>query len=136
MSNPLNIYLPRHPLGTTISPGSGIVGSDSDDRELVVIDFEGNIYGAENLRTYEQRVMHAAGRQVTKYPTVARKHLSRAGVERDFEIVGTLDYERLSLNLITRRHGPTEYLSDEECVRDAWTLFEGAQEKINQWIQQ
>jgi hypothetical protein len=55
-----------------VRPGSAIVGRPRpDDPSRVRVSYEGNLYDAENLRTYEDRVRCAAGRLVAGYPTVA-----------------------------------------------------------------
>lgn len=87
--NPLAIYVPNpeHPplAGRPITAKSGIVGTegpayfmvlgevpdDLDDRALQ-IDFEGNLYGASNIKTWADRVYHAADRHLSRYPTIAR----------------------------------------------------------------
>ena len=83
MSNPVSvdaakalwILVPTPQCKLRPTDGSGIVGSPSEDRSgLVRIDFEGNIYGAQSLKTYWDRLFHAAGRHVTGYPTVAREY--------------------------------------------------------------
>jgi hypothetical protein len=53
-----------------IAKGSGIVGVVNG--EYVHVSYEGNLYRCENLEKWEQRVMHAADRLATGYPTVAR----------------------------------------------------------------
>lgn len=66
--------MPHDPLPHSVAdirPGSAIVGSNAGDRLL--IDFEGNLYGASNIVTFADRVLHAAERQAVKYPTVARR---------------------------------------------------------------
>lgn len=55
-----------------IDPGSGIVGRASGPNHLL-IDYEGNRFGAANIVTYADRVAHAADRQVRGYPTLARR---------------------------------------------------------------
>lgn len=74
-----------HPSLRYIRPGSGIV---LREREHAILDFEGNLYGAENLRTYRERLMHAAGRARDNYPTVARTFLDSV---EDLVFVGTYD---------------------------------------------
>lgn len=70
----LVVYVPRE--GTqadrTIAPGSAIVGTADPHLGLVTIDYEGNLYGMQNLEKFTERLKHAAGRHVTKYPTTAR----------------------------------------------------------------
>jgi hypothetical protein len=58
----------------SIDPKSAIVGSPdaSDANDRILIYYEGNRYGAENIVTFADRAMLAAGRLAEKYPTVAR----------------------------------------------------------------
>lgn len=49
--------------------------------------FEGNLYHADNLLTFEDRAICAAGRLAVKYPTVAKKRV----VHSDLIIVGEID---------------------------------------------
>lgn len=46
----VNVYVPepRWRRGLSIKDGSGIVGTPTDNG-FIVIDFEGNLYGAENV---------------------------------------------------------------------------------------
>ena len=58
-----------------IAPGSGIVGRRALLRghsEGLVLDYEGGIYQQSNIVTWADKVMHAAGRASTNYPTIAR----------------------------------------------------------------
>lgn len=63
-----------------IRAGSAIVGSrhGSEGRPVPArstgwtVDFEGNIHGASNMKTFEDRLQSAAGRQSVSYPTGAR----------------------------------------------------------------
>ncbi len=69
----LTIYVPRTPIPhslANIKPGSALVGDPSAARTVVY--HEGNVYGADNLRTFAQRLNCAAGRLETRYPTIAR----------------------------------------------------------------
>jgi hypothetical protein len=74
----LAIYVPKpgflavHP--ETIAPKSAIVGGSFsvNEPDLVLVDAQGNLNDAVNLRTFEERLNSAAGRHVTKYPTIAR----------------------------------------------------------------
>jgi hypothetical protein len=84
----VDVFVPRPGgrLAVTIDARSGIVGTpirewfkndgeDPEDAEdgILVIDYEGNRFGAANIRTYADRVMQAAGRHAVHYPTVARQ---------------------------------------------------------------
>ncbi len=89
MNPVLTVYVP-HPegyLGRTIAKGSGIVGVPAEGG-AVLIYYEGNIYGAQNIRTYEDKIYHAADRLVAKYPTVARTWAKPEDLVR----VGTYDH--------------------------------------------
>lgn len=77
----LTVYVPAQnsELRSMIAPASGIVGSpvETDDGPKMRIDYEGNIYSADNIKTFADRVQHAAGRHGGQdqppYPTVARQ---------------------------------------------------------------
>ena len=60
-------------LASLIAPRSGIVGSLGPLG--LTIYYEGNLNGASNLMTYEERVVSAAGRMFTGYPTSATMRL-------------------------------------------------------------
>jgi hypothetical protein len=83
----LQVLVPRPGTGAAlrIVRGSGVVGV-AGLTPTIVVHFEGNIYGAENLRTFDQRVQHAADRLRTGYPTSARGTFPR----HDFDVVGTV----------------------------------------------
>lgn len=105
------VYVPVDPAGVsiagvalnTIKRGSGIVGSawQHDARQLV-IDFEGNLYRASNVRTFADRVRQAWGRHSQEYPTVARMVVPAetlvqvAWYEPDDEEVDVLDRQTLA----------------------------------------
>lgn len=78
---------PGTPAGNRIDVGSGIVTADATS-DRVLVYYEGNRYGAMNLRTFEERVFHATARLVERYPTVAFGQYARA----DFDVVGTFAY--------------------------------------------
>ena len=72
----LAVYVPAPAsrLPWLVAKKSGIVGSpDAEDPSRIVIDYEGNLYHAANVRTYADRVRIAAGRHQERYPTVARR---------------------------------------------------------------
>lgn len=56
------------PIASLVARGSAIVGSLDTD----TVDYEGNIYGSENIKTFADRARQAAGRQMISYPTEAR----------------------------------------------------------------
>ena len=86
----LAVLVPRpgSPLAERVAPGCGVVGSPAEGHPgHVVVDFEGNVYGFDTIRTYADRVVHAAARHVRLYPTVARAVVP----EHDVIQVGTFD---------------------------------------------
>lgn len=86
---PVDVYLPiDQAVHDHIDRGSGIVGTPDGAR--VVIDYEGNRYGASNIVTFADRVMIAAGRHESGYPTIARMSVEPESLIR----VGTYDGAR------------------------------------------
>lgn len=79
---------PGTPAGLTIDHGSGVVcDPESDAKGRVQVYFEGNRFGAD-MRTFGERVLHAAGRLDKNYPTIARGVFDKT----DFDQVGTFSY--------------------------------------------
>lgn len=70
------VYVPKPGLHGLIAPKSGVVGSTQGVTDRVMIDYEGNLFGAVNLERYANRVARAYDRHVTRYPTVARAFVS------------------------------------------------------------
>lgn len=90
MSEPTTIYIPAPAsiLSAMIKDGSGIVGPDTPDANgRILVDYEGNLHGASNFRTYADRVYHAYDRAHTKYPTIARSYVKPG----DLITVGTFE---------------------------------------------
>src|SRR3712207_2626325 len=86
---------PGSPLRLFIEQGSGIVSrplADTDDR--VLISYEGNVYGMQNIVTYADRVYHAASRLLSHYPTIATAFPART----ELVLVGTFDGTRVVLD--------------------------------------
>lgn len=71
MSTTYRIYIPAAGALSYIQGASAIVGSPRPDG-LVEIDYEGNLFKADHLDRYEERLLHALGRHRVRYPTVAR----------------------------------------------------------------
>lgn len=69
------VFVPRDGARLNISPGSGIVGVPMPGLELVVVYFQGSAEGQPGLARLADRVFHAHGRLVERYPTVARMTL-------------------------------------------------------------
>lgn len=70
-----SLYLPvpteNNIVGRTAKVGSAIVGSPSGNGSLV-LDYEGSLHGAVNLKRFADRAAVAAGRHASRYATVAR----------------------------------------------------------------
>jgi hypothetical protein len=94
-----------------IAKNSGIVGVIRDGRDprkrYVLVSFEGNLYGAIGLEKWEQRVMHAADRLATGYPTVARCIVPLD----ELETVGVVDQDAAGRWFLTRQDGTVTHLS-------------------------
>jgi hypothetical protein len=116
MNAPYYILVPSlqgKPFG--IAHGSAIVAQTTTE-DTVVLHYEGNTNGACNLDKYEEKILCAAGRKATNYPTIAKMALKEEICRDNFEIVALFDYEacraRLKLRTIT-------FDSDVECVQAA-----------------
>jgi hypothetical protein len=112
-----------------IAKGSGITAKSL--RDNFQIDYEGNLYGACNMKTYEQRLLHAASRGMENYPTVARIWLSKADMLRDFEVVGILDYENLKTELKNRQYYGDD--SEVQAVKKSADIFPEQKDKLEAW---
>lgn len=99
----ITIYVPKKNsrIWATIAKGSGIVGGEGEVPGMVVIYYEGNLYNAVNLNSYEERVKCAWGRMRTKYPTTA---MAMVPAEELIQI-GTLDDHDINI-------------TDQETLRD------------------
>lgn len=83
------LFIPAEGAKLGIEPASAIVAAiDQCASDRVLIHFEGNLYGADNLKTYEGRIRQAAGRQVERYPTMAKMVVAREQLVE----VGRYDY--------------------------------------------
>lgn len=98
--NYYDVYVPAEGQLETIAPGSAIVGNPTeaelhDGRRLVQIYYEGNLYGASNLDTYEGRLLIAADRLSVHYPTIAQRLVP----SEDLICVGTWCHETKTLDV-------------------------------------
>lgn len=88
----ISIHIPVTPNFAGIAPGSGIVAGDLPGvPSHTVLYFEGNLMGAENLKTWAERVVVAAGRLHQRYPTVARKGMPVEEAQANLVRVGHVD---------------------------------------------
>lgn len=95
------VPVPHSRAEALIDPGSGIVGDTAGQVEgRILVDFEGNRFGAANIATFADRVSHAADRSRNNYPTTARAALP----SEDLVAVGVFDPERGIVHLFPDRH--------------------------------
>jgi hypothetical protein len=92
----LTLYVPAlsSHLNRMIDPGSAIVG-EALDTGRIAICFEGNRFGF--MRDWNEMVLHAADRLVTRYPTVARAWV----IPSDLVPVGIVDRDTRTIVSIT-----------------------------------
>lgn len=71
-----------------IIKGSAIIGIDSElnPNDAYVIYWEGNLYNAKNLQTFEQKALSAISRFITKYPTMATGRCPKSSMDKVGEI--------------------------------------------------
>ena len=83
----LNVYVPCSNTftATAIAKKSAIVGTQIEDR--IMLDYEGNLYGAANLESWDECLLVAAFRHIDHAPTVARIHAN----ESELKQVGTFN---------------------------------------------
>lgn len=56
-----------------LHPGSAMVSRPADDQQGTrEVFYEGNVYNAPELRRFQDKLLHAAGRLANRYPTIAR----------------------------------------------------------------
>ncbi len=67
------VYIPRKSsrLANIVAPASAIVKSKLISDTSAMVYYEGNVYGAENINTFEDKCLLAAGRAKDRYPTTA-----------------------------------------------------------------
>jgi hypothetical protein len=89
LASPFVVFVPREGDVATagILAGSGIVGAPLPGAERVVVYFEGARHGQVGMARLADRVFHAYGRLVERYPTTARMSAPRASLVE----VGTFD---------------------------------------------
>lgn len=75
-----------------IKAGSAIVALQNQDVENPKVYFEGNVYGSEDLENFESKLLHAAGRAVKNYPTIAKAFIPIS----ELNCVGEYDFENKS----------------------------------------
>jgi hypothetical protein len=83
------VYVPGglDPATAGIARGSAIVGRPTACSDTVRIYFEGAVHGQAGMRTLADRAVHACGRLLDRYPTVAAREVPRGSLVA----VGTFD---------------------------------------------
>lgn len=92
-SQKLAVFVPANttvPIVSLVARGSAIVGpAGNGEAGQVSVDYEGNLYGTANIKTFADRARHAAGRQHVLYPTRTRSTVLRSELRQ----VGWFDSE-------------------------------------------
>lgn len=105
-----DVWVPRPSTALGIDPRSAIVSSVAQDGQTHrVCDLEGNRLGADNLQSFPQRLLHAAGRAAQRYPTMGRAQFELT----DLTHVGQFDLRLRRLIAITDHDALANYLSPE-----------------------
>jgi hypothetical protein len=104
------LFIPAKGSNLGIAPSSAIIAAvDQCGPDRVLIHFEGNLYGAENLKTYESRIRQASGRQVERYPTTAKMAVAREQLVE----VGRYDYANDRVLNLLNEHLLESWIPDE-----------------------
>lgn len=131
----LRIIVPK-PAGTRhtfIRPGSAIVGYEPENIPGgTLIYYEGNIYGIENLQTYWQRLLCAAGRCAQRYPTVARCLFANEAFDIQFEVVGVFNYAITHKQLADKNL--RQFRDADEIVHTNCDLYHDKLSALEHWI--
>jgi hypothetical protein len=108
----LDVYVPKLAALPMIQPGAGIIGSPRADHPgKLLIDYEDNHAEAINIQTYADRVLYAADRHLTGYPTTKRLLVDTV----DLLPVGTFD-TRSGVIEVNDSQALESWLTDEEGV--------------------
>lgn len=136
-SESLSIIIPKM-TGTQhhfIQPGSAIVGYDPQNIPgTTLIYYEGNLFNIENLQTYWQRLLCAAGRCTQRYPTIARALFAAEVFKEQFEIVGIFNYALTHKQLVTENL--RQYKSPDEIVEGNCHFYPHTLPLLEDWAQQ
>lgn len=120
---PLRIYVPREGSSAraAVAERSGVVGSPGEDGCLI-LDYEANMHGAVNIKTFADKVHHAAGRHTARYPTRARTEVDTDAVVE----VGVYDGGTVILHAGAEELVATWLEIDRAAVGDECLRSEGA----------
>lgn len=105
-----DLFVPADGTDLGIDPRSAIVASVTQrGQPRLLVHFEGNRFGAENLRRYEERCLHAADRAAVAYPTIAKENLPIGELVR----VGQFDLRARRVVAIERPDALAAWLAGE-----------------------
>lgn len=95
----LNILIPLAGsfAAKVIAPKSAIVADPAASGDRLICHYEGNLYGAENLQNFYERICSAAGRLTASYPTAAMGEFEAS----DFMLVAEFD---TTIQVVTAVH--------------------------------
>jgi hypothetical protein len=83
-----------------IVKGSAIVCEQNPNKHgLFKIYYEGNLNGASNLETFEEKLLIASGRLVASYPTIAFDWIKEDELFEKFTVVGQYNPENRLLEI-------------------------------------
>lgn len=72
---------PASRIESVVDPESAVVGFEDewfDGHSNIDVHYEGNRYGAVNMKTFADRVHHAASRMRERYPTTAKSMVPKS----------------------------------------------------------
>jgi hypothetical protein len=86
-----------------IKAGSALAAVPLSDN-MVALYYEGNTNDACNLHDMQERIYCAAGRALTKYPTIAVNYMPESAIAELFDVVGSVDVvgERMQINVTNK----------------------------------
>ena len=106
---------PESRLCTALSHGSAIVGLPLATGQIRIY-YEGNTIGAENLRRFRDKAVHAAGRMLhmypTGYPTRAREDVD----PREVVEVGAIDAKTYQIDISATPADLSWWIDSEDLV--------------------
>jgi hypothetical protein len=130
-SNPYLIILPKTKLAAlNFKKGSAIVADKEDNH--YILHYEGNVHGAVNLETFAGKLVCAAGRKATNYPTLAMLAVTEDEFDQNYLVAGTFDYSACRVHLQNRS---STNFTEEECVERTCTINEEIREAFQRWTQ-
>lgn len=119
----LLVPVPGSAISRQLREGSAIIGTMTGNalyKDLVTIDYEGNVYDCPSLRRYEDRVHVALGRHVEQYPTTARCAVQASSLLEVGHFVQASD--GIQDAVITNASALRGWLGPEELEANLWLV--------------